>query len=182
MTEEWREVLGSGGWYEVSNRGRVRCWKSLGVNPRRLTDPRVHRLGRDVNGYPRVDIRYPSPVGLKQRKVHQLVLEAFVGARPSGMVVRHLDGDPANNHLSNLAYGTYAENSQDQKRHGTLLAGSLSPRAKLSDDDRRQIVESSLPSRAIAPLFGITHGHVRRLRREARTGGGRVAEPHARQA
>ena len=67
MTEEWREVLGSGGWYEVSNHGRVRCWKSLGVNPRRLTSPRGHRLGRDVNGYPRVDIRDPSPVGLKQR-------------------------------------------------------------------------------------------------------------------
>lgn len=37
--------------------------------------------------------------------VHRLVLAAFVGPCPDGMEVRHLDGDPANNSLGNLAYG-----------------------------------------------------------------------------
>jgi hypothetical protein len=52
------------------------------------------------------------------RKVHTLVLEAFVGPRPDGMVTRHLDGDPSNNRLSNIAYGTPRENSLDRVRHG----------------------------------------------------------------
>jgi hypothetical protein len=51
-------------------------------------------------------------------RVHQLVMLAFVGPCPEGMEIRHLDGNPANCALSNLAYGTSAENTQDQIRHG----------------------------------------------------------------
>jgi hypothetical protein len=51
--------------------------------------------------------------------VHQLVAAAFLGPRPDGLEVRHLDGDPLNNAVSNLAYGTRLENIQDKKRHGT---------------------------------------------------------------
>lgn len=50
--------------------------------------------------------------------VHALVLAAFVGPRPPGMDVRHLDGNPANNLLENLAYGTRSENCMDALRHG----------------------------------------------------------------
>src|SRR5262245_15940652 len=38
------------------------------------------------------------------RYIHHLVLEAFVGPRPPGMVCRHLDGDPAHNHVENLRW------------------------------------------------------------------------------
>ena len=53
-----------------------------------------------------------------QRFVHRLVLEAFVGPCPDGMECRHLDGNPGNNRLDNLAWGTRAENQQDAIRHG----------------------------------------------------------------
>jgi hypothetical protein len=53
------------------------------------------------------------------RFVHRLVLEAFVGPCPEGMECRHLDGDPANNRLENLRWGTHRENAADQVRHGT---------------------------------------------------------------
>jgi hypothetical protein len=36
------------------------------------------------------------------RYVHHLVLEAFVGPRPEGLVCCHWDGDPGNNRLENL--------------------------------------------------------------------------------
>jgi excisionase family DNA binding protein len=62
---------------------------------------------------------------------HALVMRAFVGPCPDGQQVRHLDGDPANNHWApgneeetralggNLIYGTPAENCEDRdKRHG----------------------------------------------------------------
>jgi hypothetical protein len=35
------------------------------------------------------------------------------------MEVRHLDGNPANNVLENLAYGTRTQNHQDRKWHRT---------------------------------------------------------------
>ncbi len=44
------------------------------------------------------------------------------------MVCRHVhDRTTSNNRLSNLAWGTYAENSADMVRHGTLLSGPASP-------------------------------------------------------
>jgi hypothetical protein len=51
-------------------------------------------------------------------KIHILVLETFVGPRPDGYEARHLDGNPENNRVSNLAWGTSSENSLDQVRHG----------------------------------------------------------------
>lgn len=55
----------------------------------------------------------------KLRLVHQLVLEAFVGPRPDeAMGVRHLNDDPTDNTLGNLAWGTYGENMQDRVTNG----------------------------------------------------------------
>lgn len=56
-----------------------------------------------------------------QRFVHRLVLEAFVGPCPNGMECRHLDGDPSNNALDNLCWGTRLENHRDSVRHGTAV-------------------------------------------------------------
>lgn len=53
------------------------------------------------------------------RQIHRLVLETYVGPCPDGMECRHLDGNPKNNNLDNLRWGTRSENSQDSIRHGT---------------------------------------------------------------
>ncbi|WP_082971209.1 HNH endonuclease signature motif containing protein [Mycobacterium sp. 852002-51971_SCH5477799-a] len=52
------------------------------------------------------------------RRVHRLVLEAFVGPAPSGTFGCHLDGDPANNRLNNLRWDTQANNLRDVVSHG----------------------------------------------------------------
>lgn len=58
--------------------------------------------------------------GRHTRSVHQLVLEAFVGPCPPGMQCRHFpDRNPANNHLSNLQWGTPKQNAADRVIHGT---------------------------------------------------------------
>lgn len=68
--------------------------------------------------------------------VHQLVMDAFGSQAPAeGLQVRHLDDDPKNNHISNLAWGTHADNAADRKRNGGYAAGSHHPNAKLSQAD-----------------------------------------------
>lgn len=77
-----------------------------------------------------------------KKYIHRLVLETFVGPCPPGMECRHLDGNPANNRLDNLAWGTHSENSQDSIQHGThscLRRGSANNRAKLTEDKVRVI-------------------------------------------
>ncbi len=51
--------------------------------------------------------------------VHRMVAESFIGPIPDGMVVRHLDGEPTNNRVTNLAIGSHSENHLDKRRHGT---------------------------------------------------------------
>lgn len=111
--EEWRPVDGYPR-YQISSLGRV-----LSTAPfRGSTSPRILRHRYTTDGYPTVGIgRAGEPT--RTRYVHHLILEAFVGPRPDGMEVRHLDGNPANCNLSNLRYGTASENGYDRVRHGT---------------------------------------------------------------
>ena len=71
---------------------------------------------------PKDDIDYMFR-GLKIKvkiAIHRLVALAFIGPRPENQEVRHLDGNPHNNHISNLCYGTRAENIADAINHKTF--------------------------------------------------------------
>jgi hypothetical protein len=59
----------------------------------------------------------------KERLVHHLVLETFVGLCPDSMETRHLNGNPSDNRLVNLCWGTPKENGKDKARHGTRVHG-----------------------------------------------------------
>ena len=55
----------------------------------------------------------------RKRYVHRLVLEAFVGTCPDLHEGCHRDGDPRNNTVVNLYWGTRSANNYDKVRHGT---------------------------------------------------------------
>jgi len=70
---------------------------------------------------------------------HRIVLSTFVGSCPYEMECRHLDGNPSNNKLDNLKWGTISENRYDQKIHGTDLSGSRNGRAILNEQQVKKI-------------------------------------------
>jgi len=111
--ERWLPVVGYEGRYDVSDQGRVRSWYPW----RELPVPHILALTTGTRGYMRVSLYRDAP--FRATKVHQLVLLAFVGPRPEGWHSRHMDGDPTNNRLSNLTYGTASENQRDRVRLGT---------------------------------------------------------------
>lgn len=83
-------------------------------------------------GHLRVELTpYPLPHGNggrpKKFYVHVLVLELFVGHRPEGMEACHTDGNPTNNHVSNLRWDTPQGNWADRKRHGRGCEGEKNP-------------------------------------------------------
>ena len=61
--------------------------------------------------------------GQRSIPVHLVILDAFMGPRPEGHETRHLDGNPQNNMLDNLCYGTAKENAQDRILHGRQRNG-----------------------------------------------------------
>lgn len=101
------------------------------------------------------------------RHVHTLVLTAFVGPRPAGMQCRHLDGNPANNHVNNLKWGTPRENQHDRIAHGTSTRGELNGRAKLKAGDVLEIRRRAANSERhmdIAKDFGVSLSAIERIK------------------
>lgn len=99
-----------------------------------------------------------------KRLVHRLVLEAFVGIRPDGTMCCHDNGDPSDNRLANLRWGTNKENCADKIAHGTIARGRRVASAKLTDDDACAIVErrrSGATQQSIADAFGVGRTTVR---------------------
>ncbi len=152
MSEEWREIPGVSSFYEVSDCGRVR--RKAGVIRRSNGRPqtiraRVLKSSLDEWGYPQVR------VDGKTRKVHVLVAYAFLGDRPAGSVVRHLDGNPANNSVGNLAYGTISENVLDGYSYrGVIRSGQKLSEGLAAEIKRR--LESGERGRVLAEEFGVS--------------------------
>ena len=90
---------------------------------------------RDRNGYPVAYLYLSDERRYCRMKVAVLVLMAFVGPRQSGYVSRHLDDDKSNSHLSNLAWGTQADNVHDMWKNGKGCFGSAHGRSKITEDD-----------------------------------------------
>lgn len=106
--ERWLPVGGYEGLYDISDQGRV--WserKHIFLKP--CVNPKTGRLSVFLCSYP----AKPKP-----RYVHHLVLEHFVGPRPTGLEACHWDDDGANNRLDNLRWDTRSANKIDAVRNG----------------------------------------------------------------
>lgn len=117
--QQWLPIPGYEGHYEVSTLGRVRSLDRVirHAGGTRKSPGRTLKLQTHPTGYVQVTLCRDGQQ--ENRKVHHLVLETFVGPRPSGMHACHGDGDTFNNSLSNLRWGTVSENNLDKVRHGT---------------------------------------------------------------
>ncbi len=56
----------------------------------------------DDQGCPTVELEKDGRI--ETRRVDELVALTFLGPRPSGYAIHHLDGDPRNCRVDNLAY------------------------------------------------------------------------------
>jgi HNH endonuclease/NUMOD4 motif len=111
--EHWKAVSGYEGRYFISDQGRVYS------PPRKGTRGGILAHVFNTSGYPTVHFWQIGQDKQRTVAVHQLVAEAFLGPRPDGMEVCHGDGNPQNNHVSNLMYDTHARNVRDMRDHGT---------------------------------------------------------------
>ena len=106
MIEEFKDIEGYDGIYQVGNLGNV---KSLKCGKERLLKPWSSgvylTVGLSKNGK------------IKRRKIHKLVAIAFLGHTPNGYksVVNHKDNNPLNNKLDNLELTTNRVNCSVHK-------------------------------------------------------------------
>lgn len=168
MEEIWRPVAGYEGAYEVSDKGRVRSLDRWVASKNRWGDVMHCRRGKllcpqtTTFGYLKVILSKHGKTTNKM--VATLVAEAFIGPRPNGLLVLHNDGDAQNNCVSNLRYGTQAENMQDSIKHGTRPRGRAHKCAKLTEAQVHEIRASKDTNAALARRFGVDTSTVRLAR------------------
>lgn len=104
--EEWRDIEGYEGHYQISNSGSVRSIKNGSC--------RTLRLKSNNKGYLCVSLCKDGVV--KDFKVHRLVGFAFVkGHSQIKNEIDHIDCNPKNNSANNLRWVTHSENLRNPK-------------------------------------------------------------------
>jgi transcriptional regulator of met regulon len=98
--EEWKSISYRED-YEVSNFGNCRRKKSNGDYY--YITPTIQRY-KFLSFWSKKEKKY------HKKTLHSLVAEAFLGERPEGLVIDHIDRDKLNNNVSNLRYITNQEN------------------------------------------------------------------------
>lgn len=131
--------------YEVSNLGRVR-------SPRGILKPHVIYRGK---GYHMVAL-YRGSVK-REIYVHHLVLEAFVGDRPNGMVGAHLNSKSTDNRLENLVWATRRENASHRVANGTLEASLTDEQI---EDIRSRYAKGNISQQKLANEYGVSQRHI----------------------
>lgn len=157
-TTEYRPIPNFSGYFAGSD-GTIwttkRCSTKLTKNSSQKWARIKHKI--EKTGYLRLSL---SKENKRQTvSVHKLVLESFIGPCPEGHQCRHLDGNPTNCRLDNLAWGTVQENHDDKKRHGTMARGTVIGNSKLTEDqvvEIRQLVREGVFLKEIARRFGIS--------------------------
>lgn len=135
MIEEWRDIVGFEGTYQVSNLGRVQR-----ISPSRLAKvlPYVMKNAIAVNGYEVVRLHKDGKYVNKY--VHRLVAECFLEEIDGCTEVNHIDGVKLNNVVNNLEWSNRSLNNHHRTRiiknyYGKRKYAVTSPTGEIFDVD-----------------------------------------------
>lgn len=159
--ENWKDIKGYEGIYQVSDLGRVKSLSRL--CGRVVVGERILKQSFTKDGYKRVRLLHNDKD--VTRTVHRLVAEHFLPNDDPKMTVNHKDGNKTNNDVSNLEW----VNRSEQMIHAYKLRlkkamkGSINPQAKLTKEQvtyirkvyKRQSTEFGTV--ALAKKFGVTN-------------------------
>ena len=122
--EIWKDVDGYGGFYEVSNLGRVRSKERITEIQSYCHITRKPRIlkGQFNGSYYRVVMSHNGKY--RQVMIHRLVAETFIPNPDNLPEVNHKDEDKTNNNVSNLEWCTRLYNvnyGTKKKRHSEFM-------------------------------------------------------------
>jgi hypothetical protein len=118
---------------------------------------------RDRYGHMAVDLTQDGKY--RVHYVHRLVAAAFLPPPLPNHIVCHIDNDVKNNAVSNLCWGTSAQNSADMVSSQRQSRGSNRPLAKLTERDVVQIrnLAKTTPQNKLAKQFNVSASVINRV-------------------
>lgn len=115
MVEEWRDIKGYEGKYQVSNTGKVR---SLNYNH---TPNKIKELSQKTDKYGYKTIQLHDNGLRKHITVHRLVANEFIANSDNKPQVNHIDANKENNNINNLEWATNKENITHGRNKGLFV-------------------------------------------------------------
>lgn len=164
-TEEeiWKDVKGYEGYYQVSNKGRVKSLNRISAQNHVMPE-KILKQDVSVLGY--CQVTFYKDGKKKREKVHRLAAFMFLTNENNYPQINHKDENPSNNNVDNLEWCTQAYNNLYNDRHKRI--GKKMERAiYVIKDERKSLYDSG---RKASKILGLTEASVYRcLRGELNT-------------
>lgn len=159
MTEEWKDIKGFEGFYQISNLGRVKSLVRKGT-PKEI----ILKQQTNAYGYWQVGLRKPK-MQIKFRRPHRLVAEAFIPKVEGKNYINHKNGIKKDNRIENLEWCTFKENSDHAWRTGLIdNRGENMGWAKLTQQQVNEIRSKYIPRkysmRKLAKEYKVSYGAI----------------------
>lgn len=153
--EEWRDIEGYEGLYQISNYGKVKSFKhrvhgSEGV----ILKPHIYTTKYSI--YRLSD----SNNDIKRITAHKLVAKAFIPNPKKYQEVNHKNGIKIDNRVDNLEWCTHQQNMVHAftELYPNIRQGSRNSRATITDDDALQIYKLAMKNERSYADIGKEYG------------------------
>lgn len=151
--EEWKAIKDFP-LYEVSSDGRIRK-----ATTKRIKAPEISKTG-----YPTIRLSCGKAATGKHFNIHRIVAETFIDNPNNYPCVNHIDGNKANNNVSNLEWCTYSHNNKhayDQKLKKPYQM-IITPEQRI---DVISLMKAGVRVKDIAKQYHVTESCIYKIRR-----------------
>ena len=138
--EEWRDIIGYEGYYQVSNLGRVKSLPRV-VRTDKLFNIKgsIKKSSINTKGYFVTSLRINNKSEVKY--LHRLIAETFISNPNNYPQVCHKNDIKTDNTLDNLYWGTPKDNTADCIRNGTFISSNTLLKVEQVKEIRRLLTE-----------------------------------------
>lgn len=110
-------------------------------------------------GYPTIKIKGTT------FRYHRVLWERVNGPIPKGMILRHTCDNPACSNLHHLLLGTHKDNVADRVQRDRSAKGERNGRAKLNEQQVKEILQSAGSFSSIGKRFNVNHKVIANIKR-----------------
>jgi hypothetical protein len=155
--EEWKDIEGYEGLYQVSNHGRVKSFK--------YGKEKILKGSITTKGYLQVYLHKDNKI--KRFNGHRLIAIHFIPNPDNKPQVNHIDGNKLNNNISNLEWNTQSENLNHAFDTGLKISvkGEHHVLSKLTEEEVLEIRRSDLKRVELAKIYNVHISLIHRIKR-----------------